>query len=813
LKSLRVALFLLLLSFPVLAGTNLDLASSTSYNIRLDGASDGDFAGSAVAAGDINGDGVEDLVVGANATDYTGLQAGSVYVVYGGAAVSGNIDLNAHYDARFDGGAAGDQLGSSVACGDVNGDGYCDILMGAYLADNSAADSGSVYLVYGSASLSGVKSLTAEANYSARFDGAVANANLGYSFGLCNVNGDTRSDLVLGAPRDGSGEAYLIYGPASFPTKVMTMSASAYYDARFIGATLGDRFGSTIALGDVNGDSQDDILVGAYLADNNGRTDSGSVYLINGAASYSPKDRSMSNASYYAARFDGAQSQDELGNPGEELGRAKSLAVGDVNGGGRADLVLGAHKAQSGAGSAYFISGEATLSGSIDLNSTTSYNYRFDGAASGDRLGTSVALGIINADSLRDLLLGAAYADNNSRTDSGSVYVIYGTSEGYATKVVTVSASANYALRFDGATDQDKLGYSLAAGDVNGDSSDDPIMGAFAADNNGRANSGSVYSYSGLVQPAITSVTPASKPQHWVGTIVVNGSNFVSGCRVSFNDSNILVYSTTFRSSTSIEARINILPATAVGAKNITVTNPAGIAGSALGVFSVTAGGNGPSFSGIQFTYNGTTVDYTGSTLTLPTYFPTVAGTITDSDGLTVGTVRFGMLIGTSEVYRDISSATDLTAVARTSGTFSYAVQFTAPADLVLYAEDVNGNPTQYSISLNFEQKTEEPIESVQAGVINGELEIQITANVDVADATVTLVGHNPCPIFRRRMDLRSAGALRAMGVTSGINRVRTPLTNLLGERIPYGVYTVLVTTNRVLAKQKIGLYPDLYIN
>ncbi len=782
-KSIRIALLLFILSSSVLAGTTLDLSSPSNYNIRLDGATDADFAGNAVASGDINGDGIDDLVVGAYGTSRGVLQSvGSVYIVFGGASLSGNINLNAYYDVRFEGAADGDQLGSSVACGDINGDNLADIVMGAYSADNNGQDSGSVYVVFGSNTLSGTRILSTEADFDARFDGPVGGATfslLGYAVSLGNVNNDTRLDLVLGAPQYGSGEAFLIFGPdTSFSTKVMTLSASANYDARFIGASDGDRFGSSIACGDVDQDNRADILIGAHKAGYNSRPSSGSVYLISGADTFTPEARSMANSSYYAARFDGANIDDEL-SANDELG--KSLAVGDVNEDGKVELLMGAHKAISGAGSVYLVSGEST--GERDLSESSDFIARFDGETptldADYRLGTAVAVRDLNSDNISDMLLGAAYADQNSRIDSGSVYTIFGTTEAFPTQVMTLSASAYYDLRFDGAAAGDKLGYSLATGDINHDDHEDPIMGAFTASNSG-PNSGSVYVYTAVVQPAISSVTPSSKPQHWIGDIIINGTDFADGASVSFSDSTITVFRATYRSSTSLEARISISPNTPTGSKNITITNPNGVSGEGTGVFSVTTGGNGPDFSGITFTYNGTVVTYEGSTLTLPTE-STIAGTITDSDGLTLSTVKFEIVVGTHESFA--SSFTDLTEATVTSGTFSYLVVMAQAANIVLYAEDVSGNPAQYTIPVTIAANPDNPIDDLIVGEDpdTGEIVIQATANEDV-DGQLVAVSGNPTPLMVMNVKVRSVNALKAMGVKTGVNTWRVRPVNLLGE-------------------------------
>jgi hypothetical protein len=137
---------------------------------RLDGAPAGYAAGTSVAVADINGDGKQDILIGAYQAGYNGkANSGSVYVVYGGASgkmkdgtawaatqqlTSGSKPIDGTNGFRLDGGATGDMAGFSVAAGDINGDGKADIIIGAYQANyNSQGGSGSVYVVYGGATM------------------------------------------------------------------------------------------------------------------------------------------------------------------------------------------------------------------------------------------------------------------------------------------------------------------------------------------------------------------------------------------------------------------------------------------------------------------------------------------------------------------------------------------------------------------------------------------------------------------------------------------------------------------------------------
>jgi len=221
-----------------------------------------DAAGRAVAgAGDTNGDGYDDLLVGASRCDS---YAGAAYLLLG--PVSGDKGLDTA-DAKLTGAAASDYASCSLdGAGDVNGDGYDDLLVGAYGNDDGGSNAGVVYLVL--APLSGLHSLSAA-------DAALTGAQgdqAGYSLaGVGDADGDGSGDLLVGTL--GEGVAYLALGPHS--------GSSSLMDARYAYRGLDDDYlgYSVAAAGDANGDGGQDLLVGAY-ADDQGGADAGAAYLL-----------------------------------------------------------------------------------------------------------------------------------------------------------------------------------------------------------------------------------------------------------------------------------------------------------------------------------------------------------------------------------------------------------------------------------------------------------------------------------------------------------------------------------------------------
>ncbi|HYM52315.1 MAG TPA: hypothetical protein VEW45_02380, partial [Candidatus Dormibacteraeota bacterium] len=294
------------------AATNRDLLSDA--NLRIDGQAASDRSGSSVSdAGDVNGDGRDDVIVGAQGAGNNGRGfSGSSYVLYG-AATPARLDLAtlpASQGFRIDGAAASDGSGVSVSgAGDVNGDGRDDVIVGATGADNNGrASSGSSYLIYGAASQANLDLAAMTTSQGFRIDGAAANDQLGSSVsGAGDINGDGRDDVIVGAPgadsnsRTNSGSSYVLYGAAS-QSNLDLAALNASRGLRIDGAAVTEQCGSSVsAAGDVNGDGRDDLIVGAQGAD----TNSGSSYVLYGAASQSNLDLAALNASR-GLRIDGA---------------------------------------------------------------------------------------------------------------------------------------------------------------------------------------------------------------------------------------------------------------------------------------------------------------------------------------------------------------------------------------------------------------------------------------------------------------------------------------------------------------------------
>jgi hypothetical protein len=474
--------------------SRIDLSSINNQGFIINEASAGDATGSSVAsAGDINGDGRADLIIGARGASLPDRKnAGRVYVVFGKRGNTDPIDLNNLGSAGFiiDGIASGDATGSSVAsAGDVNSDGIPDIIIGARSADPRSRDNaGRVYVVFGKRDNTDPIDLNHLGSGGFFIDGPNFNDAVGSSIASAgDVNSDGKADLIIGSHfaspqgRKNAGRAYVVFGKGSNDSIDLKRLGRGGF--AIDGAAPGDSVGYSVAsAGDIDADGKADIIIGARGADPQGRSDAGRAYVVFGKRSNNPID--LSNLSMQGFAIDGAA-------PGENAGYAVA-SIGDVNGDGRADLIVGASFAdpqnRSNAGRAYVVFSKKGNK-LVDLNSLGSGGFVINGDASGDTAGDFVAnVGDVNGDSIPDCLVGASGADPQGRGNAGRVYIVFGkrgnTDPIELSNLIDLNDVDRQGFYIDGVTDS-RTGSSVSsAGDINGDGISDLFIGSSYEDDN-----------------------------------------------------------------------------------------------------------------------------------------------------------------------------------------------------------------------------------------------------------------------------------------------------------------------------------------
>lgn len=400
-------------------------------------------------AGDVNGDRYDDVIVGAQSYDTGNIDAGKVYVYHGSASglsttanwtSTGEDEPNANYGVRV------------ASAGDVNGDGFDDVIVGAE-GDNGHA--GKAFVYHGSAA-----GLSTAANWT--YGESQANAFLGFSVASAgDINYDGYDDVIVGAYKydttnTDAGRVYLFLGSAGGLNGTASWQSSGDDQAN---AWYGRRVASA---GDVNGDGYDDVLVGADQYDASG-ADTGKAYLYYGGAS------GLTVLAVWISSGD------------DQVGARFGMSIWgeDINNDGYSDVIIGAHQyttSNSQAGKIYVYFGSTSGSG---LPSTAHWTSSGDDQAGAWYGFSAPSVGDVNGDGYKDILVGAVRYDNSVDANAGKAYLYLGGAN-------SLSSSSEWTVEGDQANNDpfdpvggERLGISTApAGDVNGDGKNEFLIGA-----------------------------------------------------------------------------------------------------------------------------------------------------------------------------------------------------------------------------------------------------------------------------------------------------------------------------------------------
>ncbi len=497
---------------------------------QFDSSNFGNMGSAISAAGDVNGDGIDDFLVSDPNAELSTFQpnfptsGGVTYLVFGQAGGFPTV-----FDVRTEpsdgnaiqlfGAQTNGLAGASVAGGgDIDGDGFADLIIG-----EPGSGAGRVFVVQGGANLSSPQigqSFTPnvpleflnDANQTSGTDtegfeiiGESANAALGTSVAHAgDFDGDGQADFIIGAP-GGSGDAgsaYVIFdASAAWSGQLQLANLEANQGVKLVGFEADSEFGYSVAgAGDINGDGFADVIVGAKSADPGGQFTAGQAFVVFGSAAYAGSAGQAAQVVDVSTLdgtngfvLNGINGGTASSPSGDQAGYSVAM-VGDVDGDGYDDMLIGANLADAAgntnAGQAYLVYGGAGgFAASLDLQALDGNNgFMINGIVAHDQTGYSVgSAGDVNGDGLDDIIIGAQGADPNG-SFSGEAYLVYGqagrsfSSFDLADLKDTGAGAANeggqLGFVIEGATGSDRVGSAVnGIGDVNGDGFDDLAVG------------------------------------------------------------------------------------------------------------------------------------------------------------------------------------------------------------------------------------------------------------------------------------------------------------------------------------------------
>ncbi|MBN4004886.1 hypothetical protein [Nostoc sp. LPT] len=408
--------------------------------------------------------------------------------------------LNGNNGFAINGIAVEDQSGWSVSnAGDINNDGFDDLIIAAPFADPNGNDfSGQSYVVFGGTNVarSGTFNLSSlDGTNGFKINGLGYYNGLGWSVSNGgDINDDGIDDLIIGAPyaspngNSGAGQSYVVFGGTN-------VGSAGTFDLSLLNGTngfaingifAGDNSGYSVSnAGDINNDGIDDLIIGAQSASPNGNSRAGQSYVVYGGTNVA------SGGTLNLSDLNGTNGFSINGIAADDFSGYSVSNAGDINNDGIDDLIIGAYHASPNgnqyAGQSYVVYGGTNVSsdGTLNLSDLNGTNgFTINGIDYIDELGISVSnAGDINNDGIDDLIIGAWHASRNFINEVGQTYVVFGgTNVGSGGIFDLSSLNGTNGFKINGINSSSYSGFSVSnAGDTNDDGIDDLIIGAFGA--------------------------------------------------------------------------------------------------------------------------------------------------------------------------------------------------------------------------------------------------------------------------------------------------------------------------------------------
>ncbi len=519
----------------------VDLANPSAADITILGRTD-TMAGASIAVGDINGDKIDDLIIGLPNSD-AGIdrtRCGEVKIFFGGSSFKGTFDLaSSKGDVQLIGADVFDLLGTNVGLFDVNADGVRDLVMSAPGGDglnNSRSNAGELYVLFGGKGFSSSTVDFATTKPGALIIGPIAGAQIGSSLAGADLNGDGNQDLIIGAPlaNQNNGMVIALRGISLANNQVIDLGGSQDIVSIISSNIANSRFGTNVASGDLNTDGKPDLIVSAPGLMNNGQP-TGGAFIFSGPIPL----QSTSGPINPTFTLFGASANSRLG---------EGLLVGDIDGDQVDDLIITAPgqaaNGRASSGQTYVFYGSAPLTGTRDL-AVSMADASFAGANPGDQIGSTISvnpgtpnivpttppllLADINQDGIKDLIIGAPNSTNPaSRPRNGQALIFLKGGNRFEQRDIQAKPPDAAIL---GPRSGDQIGTRFAIGDLNGDGKPDLVITAPASVGpQNRSNSGAIFVVSNFnlnaqgnnQPPMLAAVASQTVPE--TSTVMVNFS-------------------------------------------------------------------------------------------------------------------------------------------------------------------------------------------------------------------------------------------------------------------------------------------------